>query len=80
MFFACGKGKAMSYQAALAAFEDAVKLHADVINMSWGTVSEYYGDNPFSEAIAAADRAGAISPTVSKSAAKSECPAISESV
>ncbi len=60
MFFACGKGKAMSYQAALAAFEDAVKLHADVINMSWGTVSEYYGDNPFSEAIAAADRAGIV--------------------
>ena len=60
LFFACGRGKSMSYSAALAALEDAVRLHADVINMSWGTTAEYYGSNPFSDAIAAADRAGII--------------------
>lgn len=60
LFFACGRGKNMSYSATLAALEDAVRLHADVINMSWGTTAEYYGSNPFSDAIAAADRAGII--------------------
>lgn len=60
LFFACGRGKSMSYSAALAALEDAVRLHADVINMSWGSTAEYYGSNPFSDAIAAADRAGII--------------------
>ncbi|MBP0971214.1 MAG: S8 family serine peptidase, partial [Oscillospiraceae bacterium] len=47
--------------AGLAAIEDAVKLHADVINMSWGSdATEYWGNNPFSDAVSAADRAGVI--------------------
>ena len=60
MFFAIGKGRNINIGAAMAGFEDAVKLHADVITMSWGTNAEYYGDNPFSEAAAAADRAGIV--------------------
>ena len=47
--------------AGLAAIEDAVKLHADVINMSWGADEmEYWGNNPFSDAVSAADHAGVI--------------------
>ena len=46
--------------AALAAIEDAVKLHADVINMSWGDELEYYGENPLSEAITNAENAGVV--------------------
>ncbi|HAG13354.1 MAG TPA: hypothetical protein DCG49_05770 [Ruminococcus sp.] len=46
--------------AALAAIEDAVKLHADVINMSWGDENEYYGENPISEAITNAENAGVV--------------------
>ncbi|MBQ9905768.1 MAG: S8 family serine peptidase [Oscillospiraceae bacterium] len=60
LFFACGSGRSMNTDAALAALEDAVALHADVINMSWGTEYEYYGENPFTAAVAAADRAGII--------------------
>lgn len=60
MFFACSRGSGVSVDAAIAGFEDAVKLHADVITMSWGTSSDYSGDNPFTEAVAAADRAGIV--------------------
>ncbi len=60
LFFACGSGRSMNTDAALAALEDAVALHADVINMSWGAEYEYYGENPFTAAVAAADRAGII--------------------
>ncbi|MBR3046052.1 MAG: S8 family serine peptidase [Oscillospiraceae bacterium] len=59
MFFGVGTGsRGISPEAGLAAIEDAVKLHADVINMSWGGVSEKWGENPISDAIFAADRAG----------------------
>ena len=44
--------------AAIAATEDAVKLHADVINMSWGTEFEYFGVDPFAESITTAQNAG----------------------
>ena len=60
LFMACGKGDRVYLDAAMAGFEDAVKLHADVINMSWGSVWEYYGDNPMTDLIKAADNAGVI--------------------
>ena len=62
MFFSVsGGGDFISGDAGLAALEDAVRLHADVINMSWGADRmEYFGANPFSEAISAADRAGVV--------------------
>lgn len=62
MFFGvCANGGHINADAGLAAIEDAVKLHADVINMSWGADAiEYWGENPVSEAVAAADRAGVI--------------------
>ncbi|MBR6718277.1 MAG: S8 family serine peptidase [Oscillospiraceae bacterium] len=62
MFFGVSSGGyAISGDAGLAALEDAVRLHADVINMSWGADKrEYWGANPMSEAIAAADRAGVV--------------------
>lgn len=46
--------------AALAATEDAVKLHADVINMSYGMEGEPFGNDPCAEAYAAAEHAGVV--------------------
>ena len=61
MFFGVGEQSGtISEDAALAAIEDAVKLHADVINMSWGRSGEAWEGNPLSDAIFAADRAGVI--------------------
>lgn len=61
MFFGVREGGRMiSTEAGLAAMEDAVQLGADVINMSWGTVREHFGENPMSDAICAADRASII--------------------
>ena len=45
-------------EAALQALEDAVVLKADVINMSWGSLVETYGDNIFADVLKAADQAG----------------------
>ena len=42
----------------VAALEDAVKLHADVINMSFGSCGERFEDNPLKEVYAAAENAG----------------------
>ncbi|HAG12987.1 MAG TPA: hypothetical protein DCG49_03890 [Ruminococcus sp.] len=60
MFFACGEGDNISISAALAAFEDAVKLHVDVINLSWGGVGETFGMNPISEFVETAENAGIV--------------------
>ena len=61
LFFACGDRYGIDDAAAMAAFEDAVKLHADVITMSWGSKNtEYFDGNPFAEAAAAADNAGIV--------------------
>lgn len=48
----------IDFGAAIAATEDAVKLGADVINMSFGVDKEYFGDDPFAEAITTAENAG----------------------
>ena len=42
----------------LASFEDAVKLRADVINMSLGACGELFDDNPMKEALETAEKAG----------------------
>lgn len=62
MFFCVsGGGNSINLDAGIAALEDAVRLHADVVNMSWGADRmEYFGANPMSEAISAADRAGVV--------------------
>lgn len=48
----------VSDEAIAAAIEDAVKLKADVINMSFGRVYEYYDSLFYADAIAAAENAG----------------------
>ncbi|MCQ2416819.1 MAG: S8 family serine peptidase [Oscillospiraceae bacterium] len=58
IFMAIQSSIGLDTGAAIAATEDAVKLHADVINMSWGSEEEYYGANPFAEALAVAENAG----------------------
>lgn len=50
----------IDFGAAIAATEDAVKLGADVINMSFGIEREYFGDDPFAEAITTAENAGVL--------------------
>ncbi len=58
IFMSCGEGNhRLSSEAAVAALEDAVRLHADVINMSWGTYYEELGGT-LDEAMTACDNAG----------------------
>lgn len=59
VFMGVGNGHGyVDTEAALLALEDAVVLHADVINMSWGSWVETYGDNVFADVLKAADQAG----------------------
>ena len=58
IFMAVSNGYYVNDEVALQALEDAVVLQADVINMSWGSVMEYYKDNIFARALDAADKAG----------------------
>lgn len=59
VFMGVGTGRGfVDTEAALLALEDAVVLHADVINMSWGSWIETYGDNIFADVLKAADQAG----------------------
>ena len=59
VFMGVGSGHGfVDSEAALLALEDAVVLHADVINMSWGSLAEYYDENIFSDVFTAADNAG----------------------
>ncbi|WP_297958950.1 S8 family serine peptidase [uncultured Ruminococcus sp.] len=58
VFMSCGEhGYYVSTEAAMAALEDAVRLHADVINMSWGTYADEAG-GVIDEAMTACDNAG----------------------
>lgn len=60
IFMAVGMGgPSVDIDAALAATEDAVKLHADVINMSFGGEGEVF-DNPLYDAYFALEKAGVI--------------------
>ena len=71
IFFACGvHGRYIEDDAAAAALEDAVRLHADVINMSFGTTGENYGDDMLSDLMLAAERAGV---TICSSAGNADC-------
>ena len=58
IFMAVNVGYRIDDEAAFQALEDAVTLHADVINMSWGGLIENYADNLFADVLDAADRAG----------------------
>ena len=59
LFMAVGGGGGyIDGEAALLAIEDAIALHADVINMSWGSFIENYQDNLFAQVFDAADKAG----------------------
>lgn len=59
LFMATGNENGdISYPAAIAATEDAVRLRADVINMSFGSPSETFGNNLMGEALKTAENAG----------------------
>ncbi|MBR0485869.1 MAG: S8 family serine peptidase, partial [Oscillospiraceae bacterium] len=59
VFMAAGDSEGLFYDSyVIAALEDAVKLHADVINMSFGLPGEELGENPLKDAYAAAADAG----------------------
>ena len=61
LFFATStNGGGIALDASIAALEDAIRLHADVINMSWGAIREYFGENPLSDVLNAADHAGIV--------------------
>ena len=60
IFFATSSGQGIAVDASMAAIEDAIKLHADVINMSWGAVQEHFEENPMTKVLAAADQAGIV--------------------
>ena len=60
VFMAVGMGEGnIDTDAAIAAIEDAVKLHADVINMSFVGMGECY-DDPVAEVYAAVENAGVV--------------------
>lgn len=58
IFMAASDGRSFKIDVALAAAEDAVKLRADVINMSVGVDGELYGSELYARAMKSADNAG----------------------
>lgn len=59
VFLAVGNSEEeIDLSAVLAALEDAIKLHVDVINMSFGSIGEYFEESPYQVAYEAAVNAG----------------------